>query len=179
MCVVVLYEVYQESCAVCDVVLSLCMTLSHISPCWRLVLRYLASTGTCMQEDIVARVEGVEGDMEGHFGQQYALAHAVRRCHQPGGQVSVHVAQKQKNGRVEHEKIVPLYAHHVFRLTNHPMFDSKAKLRVKRGFRRSIRLGLQDPEISDWHPQSSQQRGVDATPARCYFLLCFPPHAYL
>ena len=45
-----------------------------------------------MQEDIFARVEGVESDLEGHSGQQYALEHAVRRCHQPGGQVSVHVA---------------------------------------------------------------------------------------
>ena len=49
-----------------------------------------------MQEDIFARVEGVESDLEGHSGQQYALKHATRRCHQPGGQVSVHVAQNRK-----------------------------------------------------------------------------------
>ena len=176
MCVVVLYEVSQESCAVFDVALSVSVTLSHISPCWRLVLRYLASTGTYMQEDIFARVEGVESDLEGHSGQQYALEHAVRRCHQPGGQVSIHLAQNRKNGRVEHEKIVPLHDHHFCGLTHHSTFDSKAKLRVSGGFRCLVRLGLQDPRDQHQHRQSPQQRGVGSTPlGRCYLLCLAPP----
>ena len=76
---------------------------------------------------------------------------AVRRCHQPGGQVSIYVAQNRKNSRVEHEKNVVLHDHGSCVLTNHSNFDSKAKPHVKRGLRRSVRLGLQDPQDQRRH----------------------------
>ena len=85
---------------------------------------------------------------------------------------------KQKKGKLEHEKNVALHDHGSCVLTNHSNFDSKAKPHVKRGLRRSVRLGLQDPQDQRRHLQSPQQPGMDETPPRHYFLLCFPPKVH-
>ena len=124
----------------------------------------------------MARVGGVKGDQEDRGAWLPALGYAVRRCHQPGGQVSIHLAQNRQNGRVGHEKNVVLHHHHFCGLTNHSTFDSKAKLRVSGGFRCLVRLGLQDPRDEHQHRQSPQQRGVGSTPlGRCYLLCLAPP----
>ena len=131
-----------------------------------------------LHQDIFARVGGVENSLEDLFHQQHALEHAARRCHQPGGKVSIHKAQNQNNRNVEHENIASLHGHNISAPTNHPTFDPKAKLHVKRGLRRSVRLQLQDPQDQREHPQSPQQPGMDETSPRHYFLLCLPPNVH-
>ena len=92
-----------------------------------------------LHQDIFTRVGGVEHSLEDLFHHQHALEHAARRCHQPGGKVSIHKVQNQKNRNVEHENIASLHGHNISAPTNHPTFDPKAKLHVKRGLRRSVR----------------------------------------